>query len=126
MAASDCAPYYRPLTAATWRASTVSSDRVLPTWPGKTPDAASWQSWLAEVWATRSLNEAVTLASPILAGRIEHSLSERDSVTADLRHMATSLARYLIRLRGRATPFGTFAGVGPLGFGDRTRLYWRC
>nr|WP_241265438.1 lantibiotic dehydratase [Streptomyces boncukensis] len=107
-----------------WRASTSGSDELLPPWPGQAADAASWRSWLAKVWATRSLAEAVTLASPPLADRIEQALSGRDFAAVDLRHMATSLARYLIRLRGRATPFGTFAGVGPFRFSDRTRLYW--
>ncbi|MET7640624.1 lantibiotic dehydratase [Streptomyces sp. NPDC005438] len=121
---SDYTPYYRPLTAAMWRASTANSDKPLPPWPGEALDGAAWRSWIAKVWATRSLAEGVPLASPSLADRIEQALSGRDFAALELRHMATSLARYLIRLRGRATPFGTFAGVGPLDFGDRTCLYW--
>jgi class I lanthipeptide synthase len=31
--------------------------------------------------------------------------------------MVLSVARYLVRMRGRATPFGIFAGVAPLRFG---------
>ncbi|OEV07396.1 hypothetical protein AN218_29435 [Streptomyces nanshensis] len=107
-----------------WRASTYGPDRHLPPWPGEAADAVSWRSWLARVWATSPLAEAVTLASPALADRIEQTLGGREHAVTDLRHMATSLARYLIRLRGRATPFGTFAGVGPLHFDDRTRLSW--
>lgn len=124
MTASEYTPCYRPLPAAVWRASTAGSDMLLPPWPGEAADAASWRSWLAKVWAPRSLAEAVTLASPPLADRVEQALAGRDFAVPDLRHMATALARYLIRLRGRATPFGTFAGVGPLHFGDRTRLCW--
>ncbi len=35
-----------------------------------------------------------------------------------------SLARYLVRMRGRATPFGTFAGVAPLRFGLGASVRW--
>ncbi|WP_052770350.1 lantibiotic dehydratase [Streptomyces sp. CNQ-509] len=125
VAAIEHTRYFRPQTAAMWRASTYGSDKHLPPWPGEAADAASWRSWLASVWTVGALGEAVTLASPSLADRIDQTLAGQECAVADLRHMATSLARYLIRLRGRATPFGTFAGVGSLRFGDRFRLSWK-
>jgi len=38
--------------------------------------------------------------------------------------MVMSLARYLVRIRGRATPFGVFAGVAPLRFGQEASVVW--
>ncbi len=38
--------------------------------------------------------------------------------------MVISLARYLVRMRGRATPFGAFAGVAALRFGPRVSARW--
>jgi thiopeptide-type bacteriocin biosynthesis protein len=38
--------------------------------------------------------------------------------------MVMSLARYLVRMRGRATPFGVFAGVAPLRFGQDVSARW--
>lgn len=35
-----------------------------------------------------------------------------------------SLARYLVRMRGRATPFGLFAGVAPVRFGQEPSVCW--
>lgn len=35
-----------------------------------------------------------------------------------------SLARYLVRMRGRATPFGLFVGVAPLRFGQEPAAHW--
>ncbi|MEU8140612.1 lantibiotic dehydratase [Nonomuraea sp. NPDC048901] len=60
---------------------------------------------------------AVSLASPVLAAQIEAVCAGRRPRPGRLRRMALSLARYLVRMRGRATPFGTFAGVAPLRFG---------
>src|SRR4051812_30636025 len=43
---------------------------------------------------------------------------------AQVRRMVTSLARYLVRMRGRATPFGLFAGVAPARFGAPAVSQW--
>jgi thiopeptide-type bacteriocin biosynthesis protein len=117
-------PYYRPGGAAIWRASVHGPGFHLPPWPDAAGQAGPWQSWLAAVWTHRSVVEAVSGASPVLADRIEQTLAGHPSSAAQVSRMALSLARYLIRLRGRATPFGTFAGVGTAGFGERAELVW--
>jgi thiopeptide-type bacteriocin biosynthesis protein len=38
--------------------------------------------------------------------------------------MALSISRYLVRMRGRATPFGIFAGVASLRFGNEVSVQW--
>jgi hypothetical protein len=38
--------------------------------------------------------------------------------------MVTALAQYLVRMRGRATPFGGFAGVAALRFGSQASVRW--
>lgn len=35
-----------------------------------------------------------------------------------------ALAQYLVRMRGRATPFGAFAGVTALRFGQEVSVRW--
>ncbi|MFF3400353.1 lantibiotic dehydratase [Streptomyces sp. NPDC002659] len=124
MTPSKTAPYYRPTGAAMWRASVHGPDLDLPAWPGQADEAGPWCAWLAKVWTHRPLAEAVALASPVLADRIEQILAGRPVETAQVRRMAMSLARYLVRLRGRATPFGTFAGVGSAAFGPVAELTW--
>ncbi|MEV6157137.1 lantibiotic dehydratase [Nonomuraea sp. NPDC052129] len=76
-----------------------------------------WCEWLVQVWAREPVAAAVSLASPVLAAQIEAVCAGRRPRPGRLRRMALSLARYLVRMRGRATPFGTFAGVAPLRFG---------
>ncbi|WP_433514309.1 lantibiotic dehydratase [Nonomuraea sp. CA-143628] len=80
-------------------------------------DVERWCEWLVQIWARESVAAAVSLASPVLAAQIEAVRAGRRPRPGRLRRMALSLARYLVRMRGRATPFGTFAGVAPLRFG---------
>ncbi|MGY4934838.1 lantibiotic dehydratase [Streptomyces sp. 900116325] len=117
-------PYYRPLPAAVLRASVHDVEMSLPSWPDDDADGGSWRTWLAQVWAKRPLSEAVALASPVLADQIETMLAGRQTDAAAARRMATSLARYLLRMRGRATPFGALAGVAAASFGPRACLRW--
>ncbi|MFJ6138623.1 lantibiotic dehydratase [Kitasatospora sp. NPDC092286] len=96
----------------------------LPAWPGESADAAEQRRWIARVWTIRPLAQAVALASPSLAGRIEQLLVGGGDSGIRLRRTTMSLARYLLRAQGRATPFGAFAGVGTLRFGEGARFRW--
>ncbi|WP_455362346.1 lantibiotic dehydratase [Streptomyces sp. SYSU K21746] len=124
MTTSNPTPYYRPLTAAALRASVHGAEVSLPAWPDDDADAERWRTWLAQVWAMRPLSEAIALASPVLADQIETMLSGRRTDAAPARRMARSLARYLVRMRGRATPFGALAGAATVSFGPHTSLRW--
>ncbi|SEG15383.1 thiopeptide-type bacteriocin biosynthesis domain-containing protein [Nonomuraea solani] len=107
---------YRHLDAALIRATTYAGETDLPPWPGLDGDADEWREWIVQVWANQSVASAVSMASPVLAARVEAVRAGRRLSPARLWRMALSLARYLVRMRGRATPFGTFAGVAPLRF----------
>ncbi|MGH3921615.1 MAG: lantibiotic dehydratase [Pseudonocardiaceae bacterium] len=89
-----------------------TGDVVARPWPELDDDAEieQWCAWLAEVWSQVPVAEAVAVASPVLA-------------TAS-RRCAVGCARYLVRMRGRATPFGVFAGVAALRFGPRFSARW--
>ncbi|MFI6498144.1 lantibiotic dehydratase [Nonomuraea typhae] len=102
---------YRHLDIAQIRV-TMDGEPDLPPWRD-----TQWRDWIVQVWARPSVAAAVTLASPVLAERVEAVRAGRELAPGRLRRMAVSLAGYLVRMRGRATPFGLFAGVAPLRFG---------
>ncbi|GAA1614025.1 lantibiotic dehydratase [Catellatospora bangladeshensis] len=114
---------FRPIDAATIRVSTsVPSDAA---WPESCVVAtAQWLEWLKAAWRRPLVAAAVTAASPVLADRVAAALEPSARVSdLDIRRLVDSLAKYLVRMDGRATPFGLFAGVAPLAFGDvRVRL----
>ncbi|PBC76053.1 thiopeptide-type bacteriocin biosynthesis protein [Streptomyces sp. TLI_235] len=61
---------------------------------------------------------ALAVASPDLLEALRRpGASTRDAARAELK-----LARYLIRMSTRPTPYGAFAGVSLAGWGDRTTL----
>ncbi|MCL9762774.1 lantibiotic dehydratase [Frankia sp. AiPa1] len=63
--------------------------------------------------------DAVAAASPALAARVAAVQAGEVRKIARMRRVAVSLAGYMARLQGRATPFGLFAGIAPLHFGAR-------
>ncbi|MFD4144095.1 lantibiotic dehydratase [Streptomyces sp. NPDC058572] len=68
--------------------------------------------------------EAVAIASPVLTGQIDAVLAGRPTDAGRTRRMALALARYWVRMHGRATPFGAFAGVSSARFGPRLSVRW--
>lgn len=92
-------------------------------WPSScTAEAAA--TWIRATWASDDIAEAVWVASPGLAERLD-AICVGDSVTArQLDRAMKSLCRYVLRATGRHTPFGLFAGVAPLRIGERARARW--
>lgn len=119
-------PYYRQTGTAMLRASVHADETSSASWPGLAEDADGerWIGWLAETWAKRPVAEAVAIASPVLAGQIDAALAGRLSAPGQARRMALALARYWVRMRRRATPFGAFAGVSSARFGPRFSARW--
>ncbi|MEU7162029.1 lantibiotic dehydratase [Streptomyces chrestomyceticus] len=118
-------PYYRPTGTAMLRASVHTFATALTDWPGPEVDAdGARRGWLGATWAQRPVAEAVALASPVLAGQINAVLAGQPTGAGQVRRMTLALARYLVRMRGRATPFGTFAGVSSAHFGPRLTVRW--
>lgn len=104
---------FHPITGLTWRATVGAV--VVPGWP--VPDgwqAAAWQRWMTAAWANPEVAAAIGFASPDLAQRIGAIVDGHVSQPAVMKRTALALARYLLRMQGRATPFGLFAGVAPV------------
>ncbi|MFF3277222.1 lantibiotic dehydratase [Streptomyces chrestomyceticus] len=118
-------PYYRLTGTAMLRASVHAVDVPPPCWPGMSgdTDGERWR-WLAATWASRPVTEAVWIASPVLAEQIDAVLTGRPRSAGQMRRIALALARYLVRMHSRATPFGAFAGVSTAYFGPRTSVRW--
>lgn len=118
--------HYRYIDAAVLRASAHGDQLLSGLWPD--PDHADepeqWRRWLQLAWAQSAVNESVAIASPALTARIGAICAGQSLSTGELRRAALSLARYLVRMRGRATPFGLFAGVAPLLLGQQTTVRW--
>ncbi|MFD8750078.1 lantibiotic dehydratase [Kitasatospora sp. NPDC059577] len=118
---------YRAAEVALLRAVT---NPELPSlaWPDLTTadnDLLSGQAeWLRALWADEDLAEALSLASPALAHRVEQLIRAEAPVPREVRRAALSTARYLLRAGRRPTPFGHFAGVQATVFGPRAELRW--
>ncbi|MEW2372559.1 lantibiotic dehydratase [Streptomyces sp. NPDC006656] len=116
---------YRAVDAAAVRATAWNDPRHGLTWPDLTgPEAGrdGWRAWLHQVWETGGFAAAVTAASPDLADRVRQVCDGRPLPAADVRRTVLAVLRYLLRARGRATPFGLFAGVAAARYGPIPQL----
>lgn len=128
MSSSSFAQWYQPVDAALYRA--VLHPGALPPshhWPDLDGDRNAVQAceWIARVWSQAHVAEAVTVASPSLAARISRICDGSPVRTAQARSVLVPLARYLVRMSGRPTPFGLFAGVGPVEFAADPPGVWK-
>ncbi|OLT29127.1 hypothetical protein BJF83_00425 [Nocardiopsis sp. CNR-923] len=71
-----------------------------------------------------ALREAIRISSPSLARAVEQVIAGRELPPRRVRRAAGSLARYLLRMHSRATPFGTLAGVATATFGPKASTRW--
>ncbi|MGW0504788.1 lantibiotic dehydratase [Micromonospora sp. NPDC003241] len=111
--------------AALIRVAAYPDGLVLPAWPDLTsPRPVQWRRWLATVWAVPGFAAAVAGATPRLAAQIGRVVAGEPVSVERLRRLVESTVRYLLRWTTRATPFGTFAGVAPVEFGDRAAVRW--
>lgn len=126
MGAQERGRWYRHVDAALLRASARTGHVVPECWPDTDDDnkIEPWCAWLSEVWAQAPVAEAIAVASPVLADRVEAVCAGLRPEAGQVRRMVMSVARYLERMRGRATPFGVFAGVAPLRFGTQVSVRW--
>ena len=92
-------------------------------WPDP-DDESACRSWLTEAWTLPGVAAAIRHASPILAGRVETILAGEAVGGRDVRRAASAVVRYVLRARGRPTPFGTFAGVSTVEVGAATEVRW--
>jgi len=95
----------------------------LPAFPGELP--GSWpdllsrapgaarqrREWIARALALPEVADAIEAASPDLAARLGGIVAGAPVTARQEQRAAVSLARYLLRLQHRPTPFGLLAGV---------------
>ncbi|GAU70600.1 putative lanthionine biosynthesis protein [Streptomyces sp. NBRC 110611] len=118
---------YRSADVALVRATRYAK-LPLPAWPDFTDDSPGqvrrWQTWLREVWAIETVTEAIEHASPLLARQVEAMCSASAPEARQLRRTLVSVIRYVLRMTGRATPHGLFAGIAPVSFGSEPSVAW--
>lgn len=85
--------------------------------------AQDGHAWLARAWQREEVRDAVKLASPALSRQVARVLTERPG-GREVRRAVVSLASYLLRWQGRATPFGLFAGVAAVQVGRTPTARW--
>ncbi|MGH3874901.1 MAG: lantibiotic dehydratase family protein [Pseudonocardiaceae bacterium] len=126
MSTRERSRWYHQVDAAVIRATAHTGELTPQSWPTleDSDDVEQWCAWIDHVWAQEPIADAVTLASPALAERVEAVCRGHRPRTGQVRRMVMSLTRYLVRMRGRATPFGMFAGVAPLRFGQEASAVW--
>jgi thiopeptide-type bacteriocin biosynthesis protein len=83
-------------------------------------DRGRLRARLRDVVARPEVREALFVASPDLERRLDTCLREPDSEAGQ--KMERALVRYFVRMAGRATPFGLFAGCSVGTLGPTTRL----
>ncbi|WP_239405485.1 lantibiotic dehydratase [Frankia sp. Cj3] len=117
---------YRNADTALVRATAHPGELVLPPWPGMDGAAGleQWCAWLDRVWAQAPVAAAITVASPVLAARVQAVCSGQRPTAGQVRRMVLAVARYVLRMSGRATPFGVFAGVAAARFGQDVTACW--
>ncbi|MBB6421960.1 lantibiotic dehydratase [Streptomyces sp. AK010] len=110
------------------RASVFPLAATLPPWPDLYGDASAdvhrLQEWIAQVWTDDTVAAAIEVATPLLADTVRKVLSGERRRPRLVRRTAISLARYLLRMQHRATPFGLFAGPAPIRVGGTARVHW--
>jgi len=119
---------YHAVDACMIRASVFAPSATLPAWPDLSGDTEAdvrrWREWTARVWADESVAAAIEVASPSLADAVRQVLAGERRRPRAVRRTVVSLARYLLRMRHRATPFGLFAGAAPVRIGRTARVRW--
>lgn len=109
---------YQGAGQAMLRAAVHRTEPAMPPWPTSTAPVEQWRAWLSTVWSDDAFRQTVTDASPDLAGQVQAIINGRTPKPRRVRRAALATARYAIRYAHRSTPYGLFAGVAPLCFGE--------
>ncbi|MFD5163490.1 lantibiotic dehydratase [Streptomyces hawaiiensis] len=120
-------PLYRCADTVLVRAARYSR-LPFPVWPALADATPAreirWQAWLRDIWSMTEVADTIEQASPLLARQVESLCSTDRPETRQLRRTVVSVMRYVLRMTGRATPNGLFAGVAPASFGARLGWTW--
>lgn len=119
---------YRYIEAALARVATNATTMSLPFWPDPTGSSSEhvqlWRRWLEHMWSQDAVAAAIEVASPVLARRVREVCGGRTLPVRQMRRLLVSMTGYGLRMTGRATPFGLFAGVAPVRFGSMSEVRW--
>jgi lantibiotic biosynthesis protein len=111
---------FQAIPGLTARLSTAPSTDPLPALPHLDGTDAELAQWIKDRWADPQFAQAVAISSSDLAAAVA-SIEAGDSAN-QVRRTAISLARYLLRHRSRATPFGAWAASLPAAIGPAAPL----
>ncbi|MEU3133186.1 lantibiotic dehydratase [Streptomyces sp. NPDC006854] len=114
---------YRHIDASMIRASVFPLASPTPEWPGENTGVEQVRAWVEQVWGDDPRAEAIGHASPVLASAVLEVV-EGTAKPSRIRRTGRALARYLLRMRYRATPFGLFAGPMVAHTGQETHVHW--
>ncbi|MEH1124849.1 lantibiotic dehydratase [Micromonospora sp. CPCC 206061] len=123
MKASASTPTFQVAGPALLRAC-AHAPFPLPPWPDLGARTCSGlhagQAWLRQVWGIGPVAEAIRHASPDLARAVVDLCAATPTVVdgRGVRRSVLAVARYLLRMTGRPTPFGLLAGVASAEFGS--------
>lgn len=119
-------PLFRVGTTGLLRMAVLPGDRATATHVDLDPDVPDYPerlaNYLRDVTKDPLLLEAITVSSDQLAGTLDRLRSGEPVSRSKLQRAAFAVTRYLLRMSGRPTPFGLFAGVGVTSFGDTTSV----
>ncbi|GIJ12741.1 lantibiotic dehydratase [Micromonospora andamanensis] len=128
-------PSFRTAGVVMVRATTDPGDLEVPSGLDLASDTAVLReglTWLMKTWARADIRDALALASPTLAARLDRISASPDTTAKVVRRAVISVASYLLRWQRRTTPFGLFAGVtvaavgaGSVTIGRRHRVVAR-
>ena len=93
-------------------------------WPAPEASTAQWRFWLAQVAGRHEAMAAIAHASPALAARAARVCRGEAISAQTARRAAEAVARYLLRMRGRATPCGLLAGVAAVQVAASAAVVW--
>lgn len=113
---------YEGAGQAMLRAAVHTTEPAMPPWPASTASMDEWRAWLSTVWSDPAFRRTVSQTSEHLADQVQAIIDGRTPKVRRMRRAALSTARYAIRYARRSTPYGLFAGVAPLHFGQTTSV----
>jgi class I lanthipeptide synthase len=117
---------YRSADVAMVRAARLPVD-ASHTWPNLADTSAGrvawWRDWLEAKESDEEMAAAIEQASPVLARQVQAICTGEEVRPRQVRRAVVSVMRYLLRLEGRSTPFGLFAGVTAATFGPATATW---
>lgn len=114
MSTRKSASTYRHRGVALLRAAAVPLHQLPAQWPDLS-DTQTCREWLLKMSTHTELADAIGHASPGLAAQLLTDTGTMES--KQVRRVTLSAIRYLLRITGRHTPFGLFAGVAPVAVG---------